>query len=72
MGHPPSRELSDIVFRVHKAQRDVGFILHVIHISGRRMKASRVDGLSWGDLTKGMMAGCDPLSFIPFNKGADD
>ena len=29
-GHSQSRELSDIVFRVHKAQRDGGFILHVI------------------------------------------
>ena len=34
-GHLPSRELSDIVFRVHKAQRDGGFSLHVIHISGK-------------------------------------
>ena len=71
-GHSPSRELSDIVFRVHKAQRDGGFVLHVIHISGKRMKASGVDGLSRGDLTEGMMAGRDPLSFIPFNQGADE
>ena len=34
------------------------------------MKASGVDALSRGDLTKGMMASCDPLSFVPFNKGA--
>ena len=71
-GHSQSRELSDIVFRVHKAQRDGGFILHVIHISGKRMKASGVDGLSRGDLTEGMMAGKDPLSYIPFHKGADE
>jgi hypothetical protein len=71
-GHSPARELSDIVFRVHKAQCDGGFVLHVIHISGKRMKASGVDGLSRGDLTKGMMAGKDPLAFIPFNRGADD
>jgi hypothetical protein len=71
-GHSPARELSDIAFRVHKAQRDGGFVLHVIHISGKRMKASGVDGLSRGDLTEGMMAGKDPLSFIPFNQGADD
>jgi hypothetical protein len=71
-GHSSSRELSDIVFRVHKAQRDGGFVLHVIHISGKRMKASGVDGLSRGDLTEGMMAGRDPLSCIPFNQGADE
>jgi len=71
-GHSPSRELSDIVFWVHKAQQYGGFVLHVIHISGKWMKASGVDGLSRGDLTEGMMAGKDPLSFIPFNRGADD
>jgi hypothetical protein len=71
-GHSSSRELSDIVFRVHMAQRDGGFVLHVVHISGKRMKASGVDGLSRGDLTEGMMAGHDPLSFIPFNQGADE
>jgi hypothetical protein len=56
-GHSHSRELSDIVFRVHKAERDGGFMLHVIHILGKRIKASGVDGLSKGNLTKGMMAG---------------
>jgi hypothetical protein len=71
-GHSPTRELSDIVFQVHKAQRDGGFVLHVIHISGKVMKASGVDVLSRGDLTEGMMADKDPLSFIPFNRGADD
>jgi hypothetical protein len=71
-GHSPSRELLDIVFQLHKAQRDGAFVLHVIHISGKRMKASGVDGLSRGDLTEGMIAGRDPLSFILFNRGADD
>jgi hypothetical protein len=71
-GHSPSRHLSEIVFRVHKAERDGGFLLHVIHISGKRMKASGVDGLSRGDLMEGMMGGQDPLSFIPFNLGADE
>jgi len=71
-GHSPSRELSDIVFRVHKTQCDGGFVLHGIRISRKRMKASGVDGLSRGDLTEGMMVGKDPLSFIPFNLGADD
>jgi hypothetical protein len=71
-GYSPSKELSDIMFQVHKAQRDGAFVLHVIHISGKWMKASGVDGLLQGDLTEGMMAGKDPLSFIPFNRGADN
>ena len=48
-GNSPSRNLLEIVFRVDKAERDGGFILHVIHISGKRMKASGVDGLSRGE-----------------------
>jgi hypothetical protein len=64
-GHSPSAKLNDIVFRLHKAERDGGFILHVLHISGKRMKATGVDGLSRGDLTEGMLAGADPL-LLPF------
>ena len=70
-GHSSSKELSDIVFRLYKAQRDGGFILHLLHISGKRMKATGVDGLSRGDHTEGMMSGEDPMSFLPFHLGAD-
>jgi hypothetical protein len=68
-GHLTSRELSNIVFRLYKAQRAGGFILHVLHISGKRMKATGVDGLSSGDHTEGIMAGDDPMSFLPFHLG---
>jgi hypothetical protein len=70
-GHSTSKELSDIVFRLYKAQQTGGFILHVLHISGKRMKATGVDGLSRGDHTEGMLAGEDPMSFLPFHQGAD-
>ena len=66
-----SRELSDIVFHLYRAQRAGGFILHVLHISGKRMKATGVYGLSRGNHTEGMMASKDPLSFLPFHQGAD-
>ena len=42
----------------------------MIHVAGTRMKAWGVDGLSHADLLDGMMAGVDPLSFIPLDKGA--
>ncbi|KAL3786657.1 hypothetical protein ACHAW5_001375 [Stephanodiscus triporus] len=71
-GHSPSEKLNDIVFRLHKAERDGGFILHVLHISGKRMKATGVDGLSRGDLTEGLLAGADPFAFLPFDRGADE
>ena len=70
-GHSTSKELSDIVFRLYKSQRDGDFILHLLHISGKRMKATGVDGLSRGDHTEGMMAVDDPMSFLPFHQGAD-
>ncbi len=70
-GHSMSRELSDIVFQLYKAQWAGGFILHVLYISGKRMKATGVNSLSRGDHTEGMMARDDPMSFLPFHMGAD-
>ncbi len=71
-GHSPSEKLNDIVSRLHKAKRDGGFILHVIHIAGKRMKATGVDGLSRGDLSEGILAGVNPFSYLPFNQGAEE
>ena len=71
MGHLTSKELSDTVFRLYKAQQTGGFILHVLHILGKRMKATGVNGLSRGDHMEGMMASEDPMSFLPFHQGAD-
>jgi hypothetical protein len=71
-GHSPSKNLNNIVFRLHKAERDGGFLLHVLHISGKRMKATGVDRLSRGDLTEGILTGADPFSFLPFNLGANE
>ena len=45
-GHSASEKLSDIMFCLHKAERDVGFKLHVIHVAGTQMKSGGVDGLS--------------------------
>jgi hypothetical protein len=69
--HLTSKELSDIVFQLYKAQLAGGFILHVLHISGKRMKATGVDGLFRGDHTEGMMVGDNPMSFLPFHLGVD-
>ena len=59
------------MFCLYRAQWAGGFILHVLHISGKRMKATGVDGLSRGDHSEGMMAGEDPMSFLPFHLGVD-
>jgi hypothetical protein len=47
-----------------------GLVLHVIHCAGTRMIAQGMDGLSWGDLLKGVMKGDDFLSFIPLHQSA--
>jgi hypothetical protein len=71
-GHSLSEKLNDKVFRLHKTKRDGGFILHVIHIAGKRMKATGVDGLSRWDLSKGILAGVNLFSHLPFNLGAEE
>ena len=70
-GYSKSRKLSGIILRLYQAIRDRALILHVIHMTGTRMKALGVDGLSRVDLLEGMMAGDDPLSFAPLARGAD-
>ena len=62
-GHSPSAKLNDIVFRLHKAKRDGGFVLYVLHISGKRMKATGVDGLSRGNIMEGILAGAPETMF---------
>ena len=62
-------KLSAIILWLYQAIQDVDLILHVIHVAGTRMKAWGVYGLSRGDLLEGMMAGEDPLSFIPLSEG---
>jgi hypothetical protein len=71
-GHSASPKLNEIILRLRMAERTSGCILHVIHVAGTRMKRSGIDGLSRGDFLEGIMAGQDPLSFIPLNEGADD
>ena len=64
-GYSTSWKLLGIIWRLYQAIRDEALILHVIHVVGAQMKAWRVDGLPGGDLLEGMMAGEDPLSFVP-------
>ena len=46
-------------------------ILHMIHVSGKRMIVSGVDALSRGDTTKGVMQENIMLTYFPFHLGAD-
>lgn len=71
-GHSSSEKLSDIILRLRILERDHSLVLHVIHVSGKRMKDSGVDALSRGDNSEGIMKGEDPLKFVPLNLGADE
>jgi hypothetical protein len=67
-----SPKLTDLIRRLRLLERKHGCIIHVIHISGSRMKFSGVDGLSRGDFLEGIMSGLNPWEAIPLNLGAND
>lgn len=69
-GTSPSRKLCELVLRLRKLERDTGMILHVIHVSGRRMIEAGVDGLSRADQSSGVMSGEDTKSFVPLHLDA--
>ena len=47
-----------------------GMILHIVHVSGKRMIAQGTDGLSRGDHSTGVMTGQSILDFVPLHLGA--
>lgn len=71
-GDSSDEELFELVLRLRKIALHYGFILHVIHVAGSRMKESGVDGLSRGDLLEGVMAGNPIGKYIPLHLGADE
>ena len=71
-GHSTSPKLNDIIFRLHKLERETGAIFHVIHVGGSRMMWVGIDGLSRGDFMTGIMAGKHPLTCLPLHLGANE
>jgi hypothetical protein len=71
-GNSPSRKLFELVLDLRKLAMDAGLILHVIHVSGKRMIAQGTDGLSRGDHTEGVMQGRSMTEFIPLHLTAFD
>ena len=69
-GSSSNETLFNLVFRLRKVELEGGIILHIIHVSGKRMIASGVDALSKGDTTKGIMKGNSILTYSPFHLGA--
>ena len=52
-----SKTLFNLTLRLRKLQMQGNMILHLIHISGTRMIACGIDGLSRGITNEGVMAG---------------
>ena len=70
-GSSSSVLLFGLVLRLRKVKLEGKSILHMIHLSGKRMIASGIDPLSRGDTTRGVMQGNSLLSYFPFHLEAD-
>jgi hypothetical protein len=69
-GSSTSPKLHALILRLRKLELHYGLILHIIHVSGKRMIAQGTDGCSRGVLLEGVMAGKDMLSFVDLGKSA--
>jgi hypothetical protein len=66
-GSSKSEKLFDLVLRVKKLEMHRQSKIHIIHVSGERMKEQGSDGLSRGNLNVGVMAGKRMLDFVPIH-----
>ena len=66
-GSSKSEKLFDLVLRVKKLEMHNQAKVHIIHVSGERMKVQGSDGLSRGNLNIGVMAGKKMLDFVPIH-----
>ena len=63
--------MNGLVLRLGLVEMGTGYIFHIIHVTGARMKRVGIDGLYREDLLEGMMTGQNPLIFIPLNESDD-
>ena len=70
-GTSKSPKLFELVLRLRKLEMSHDLILHVIHVSGRRMIAQGTDGLSRADHSEGVMKGTQKMEeFMPLHEDA--
>jgi hypothetical protein len=67
-GSSKSRKLFDLVLRLRKLEMEHDMIIHVVHVSGKRMIAQGTDGLSRADHSEGVMQGKPMVEFIPLHR----
>ena len=71
-GSSKSDKLHRLVVRLRRLEMDHGLLIHLIHVSGKRMIAQGTDGCSRGFLMEGVMAGENMLDFVDLGKSAID
>jgi hypothetical protein len=69
-GTSHSQKLFDLVLRLKKLEVKHDLILHVIHVSGKRMIAQGTDGISRGDHSAGVMRGIPMTAYVPLDLNA--
>jgi hypothetical protein len=55
---------------LRELEMETGLMLHILHVSGKRMIAQGTDGLSRGDHSSGVMAGTNMLHYVPLHLSA--
>jgi hypothetical protein len=71
-GTSKSRRLFELVLELKQLEMEADLILHIIHVSGRRMIVQGTDGLSRADHSRGVMSGRPMLEFVPLHLSALD
>jgi hypothetical protein len=70
-GTSKSKMLFDLILRLRKLEMRGKLFIHLIWVAGTRMIEQGTDGVSWGDLSNGVMTGRSMLEFVPLNQGVD-
>jgi hypothetical protein len=60
--------LFNLVLRLRKLEMDANLIIHVVHVSGKRMIDQGTDGLSRADHSQGAVVGKDIHHWVPLNQ----
>ncbi|KAL7574950.1 hypothetical protein ACA910_010773 [Epithemia clementina (nom. ined.)] len=66
-GTSTSKLLFKLVLRLKSLEMTGSSFVHLIWVAGTHMIAKGTDGLSWGDLMHGVLAGVDMLQYVPLN-----
>ena len=69
-GTSTSKSLHEITLEVKIKEMEHNAFIHLFHMSGTRMIAVGIDGLSRGDFESGVMTGQSMLRYLPFAKTA--